>query len=156
MQSGPSLPSRDALTRLLRDLLGKAVTSKPGGAPLAASKVYVASYVDDAGGVAALGLCDLNVAAAMGTALALMPPPIALEAVRKGRLPPDIFDNLREVMNVMASVFGEVHVKLENVLVPGSQLPAPVTALVTRPRARLDSEIVVTGYPGGWLSLVVR
>ena len=44
----PSLPSRDAVGRLLRDLFGKSVTQKKAPAPFAMSpKVFVATYLDE-------------------------------------------------------------------------------------------------------------
>jgi hypothetical protein len=90
----------------------------------------------------------------MGAALALSPASVAADAVRKGQLPGELFDNLHEVLNVVANLFGGIHVRLQQVLPPSAALPASVAALVNRSSARLDLELAIAGYPGGRMSLV--
>jgi hypothetical protein len=150
-----SLPSRDALARLLRDLFGRAVAAKGVSAP-AATKCFIASYVDAEGRVAALAVCDVAAGATLGSAIALIPSGAAADAARAGRLTADMVDNLREVLNVAASLFTGLHVTFREVLPPGAPLAPDQSAILSRPSARLDSSVEVTGYTAGVLSLLVR
>ncbi len=151
----PTLPQPDAVARLLRDLFGRGVTPKKAAPPGPAVKVCGGAYEDDAGTLMSVCLCDLPLAASMGAALVLFPPGAAAEAVRLGKLTPEMFENLREVFNIMAGLFGGLHIRLREAWQVTDVVLAPVSALVARPRARLDLELAVAGYNGGRLSLLV-
>jgi hypothetical protein len=148
-----TLPGADAVARLLRDLFGKAVTPKKGAAMPSSTKMCVGAYMDDAGKLVAVGICDLPLGATMGAALALLAPGVAAEAARAGKLPEEMRDNLLEVLNVMATLFGGAHVRCRELLLPPAALPADVAAVVAKPGQRLDLDVTVAGYVGGKLCL---
>jgi hypothetical protein len=152
----PTLPNPNALSRTLRDLFGKAVGVKAGTALAASVKPFVAVYEDDDKEASCVCLCEVALAAAFGAALALMPAGLAAEAVKTGKLPPEMLENAGEVLNIMASLFGAKHVRYRGLFQPGAAAPPPVVALIGKPGARLDLEVAVTGYPGGRLALLVR
>jgi hypothetical protein len=139
----------------LRDLLGKAVTPKKSAGALPLGKTWVGTYVDDSGKLAGLCLCDLGLASSMGAALALIPAGAAAETVRVGTLSGEMMDNLREVLNVMASLFGGPHVRFSALVAPPTAPPAEVAALAARPGSRLDLDVAVAGYLGGKVAFLV-
>jgi len=151
----PTLPLPDAVARLLRDLLGKGVSAKKCGVLSPSAKLYAASYADDADKVVSVGVCDLPFAASAGAALALVPPGVAAEAVRAGLLPAELSENLREVLNVMASLFGATHVRLRDVVSASAAQTVITSVAGARATARLDIELAVAGYSGGKLSFLI-
>jgi hypothetical protein len=136
-------------------LLGKAVTQKKSTGVPTTAKTYTATYVDDTGKLVGLAICDVPLAACAGAALALIPAGAAAEATRAGQLPAEMFDNLREVLNVIASLFVGTHVRLREVMPPSAAVPTPVATLMARPGARLDLDLAVAGYSGGRLSFML-
>jgi len=152
----PSLPTSDAVVRTLRDLFGQGIQAKKGAAPPAAAKVFIGLYADNEGEIAVACICDVPLAATFGAALAMIPAPVAAEAVRLGKLSADMTDNLREVLNIMASQFGAIHVRMTSLVAPGEKLAPQVSALIAKPATRLDLEIAVAGYVGGRLALLGR
>jgi hypothetical protein len=150
-----ALPTPEAVARLLRDLFGKAVAPKKGAAMAPSTKVCAGTYVDDTGKLVGVCVCDLPLSASIGAALALIPPGAAADAVKTGKLPDEMLDNLREVLNILASLFGGTHVRFRELLPPSAALSAPVAAVLARPVGRLDIELTVAGYAGGRLSLLL-
>ena len=130
------------------------MTPKKCAAMPSGTKMCTAIYVDDAGQLSCACVCDVGFSTSAGAALALIPAGAAAEAARTGKIPEEMFDNLREVLNIMASLFDGVHLRLRVVGPPATALAAPVAALVARPAARLDIELAVAGYAGGRLSLL--
>ena len=151
----PTLPAPDAVARLLRDLLGKGVTAKKCGILSPSAKLYVATYADDADKIVSVGVCDLPFAASAGAALSLVPPGVAAEAVRAGLLPAELSENLREVLNVMASLFGATHVRLRDVVSASVAQTVITSGAGARATARLDVELAVAVYTGGKLSFLI-
>ena len=151
-----SLPTPDAVARVLRDLFGKAVTPKKVPAPFAMSpKAFAATYLDDRDALVGICMCDLPLAATMGAALALVPPDAANTAAKAGKLPSEMLDNFREVLNILHRQFGAVHLRFKDLVQPGDKIPANVAAGTAKPASRLDLEIAVAGYSGGRLSFLL-
>jgi hypothetical protein len=155
MDGSPSFVGPDRVTRLLRDLFGKAVTTKKGVAITSSTKAFTATYIDDGGTPQCVCACDVPLAASMGSALALIPPGATVEAIRKGQLPEEMFENLREVLNIMASLFEGVHVRFRDALPPSVALPKDAIAISTRPRVRVDLDLTIASYPGGKVAFMV-
>lgn len=151
-----SLPTPDAVGRVLRDLFGKGVTPKKAPTPLAMTpKAYAATYLDDRDALVGICLCDLPLAATMGAALALVPPDGANAAVKAGKLPGEMLDNFREVLNILHRQFGAVHVRFKDLVQPGDKVPANVAMAAAKPASRLDLEIAIVGYSGGRLTFLL-
>jgi len=152
------LPTPDAFGRLLTGLFDKRVQVTKI-APLApAAYRAVGAYMDASKNVLYACACDLPLFAALGAALAMVPPAVVTEAVRSGK-PSDVLrENAYEVFNIGASVFNEidgttVHVKLRDVVL-APPLPPALLPKITKPVSRVDLEITVPGYPAGKLSIL--
>ncbi len=150
------LPDPQAIVHTLQDLFGKGIEWKKGAPPPASTKLFVATYVDDKGDVAAVCLCDIALAATSGAALVLIPAGAAADATRRGVLDPEMLDNFREVLNILASTFSHMHVRFGAITAPGEVVAATVKSIISKPSARLDIEVGITGYARGRLSVLAR
>jgi hypothetical protein len=146
-------PTPDDVGRLLTQLLGRRVVAKRG-AP-SKSAVAVSSYAAEAGGLATVCAFDLEFANFAGAALPMVPPAVAIDAIRAKKVEPEMMENLQEVANIMAGLFSGTHVqvKLRHCGPVPPPPPADVTAVAAKPARRLDLDIDVTGYGLGKVSI---
>jgi hypothetical protein len=155
MSAQLALPAPEEVARLLRDLFSRPVNPKKGQPLPPSTKVCAGTYADDTGGLVGVCVCDLPISASIGAALALIPAAAAADAVKASKIPAEIYENLREVLNIMAGLFRGTHVRFCELLPLAAVLPPPVASIVARPLARLDLELSIAGYAGGRLSLLI-
>jgi hypothetical protein len=154
------LPSNKEIRDLLSGLLGREVELTPTSplGPSADSPRSVAVYVDDRVAVRAVAVCDLAFSARAGAALALIPAPVAEEAIEANFLGQTLGENLSELLNVMASVFNvpqAAHVRLQELHPAGPPLPPQIQARMLTLGRREDLEVTIAGYGQGRLSVVI-
>lgn len=154
------LPARASYRDLLRDLLGRGVSVRPGPGQVLdpAAPSYLASYRFDDGGPAALSVADLDLATASAAAIGAMPPQeIRAEVAEAGGLDGDLIDFLHEVVNVTAKLLNSPttpHVTLrELVAVPG-EVAEDLAALALEPTVRHDWVVTIDGYGEGHVSFL--
>lgn len=154
-----SLPDRKAIKDLFEGLLGRDVAI--GDAiPIVFDhpRPVVATYVDDNYTLTAIAVMDLPLAAYAGAAIALVPQGGAEAAVEDSRLPPNLFDNAAEILNVLASPIGDhskVHVRLSSTFAPGEAIPPQVESVAVSLGARQDVTLEISGYGKGRLAIVL-
>lgn len=154
------LPAADNVRRCVAGLLGSAVTAGKG-TPVKvtpSAQAVVAVYQADNGSTSSAVAVDLEVGASIGAALTMIPARVAEEQVDKGKLDDMIYDNLREVMNVLASEFnrGTIHVRLVGAYrLPSEKVPPEVATLLQKPGGRLDMQLSVPNYGAGHVSIFV-
>lgn len=154
------LPTLKDVKDLLGGLLGREVEVEPcdpvlPGPDRAAS---VAIVVDERVHTVAVVVVDLPLSAAIGAALALLPPGSVRDAVRIGELTDALRENLQESLNVLTSLLngGDApHVRLYDLYTPAETLPRDVHAFARAYGRRLDIEADVPGYGRGQLSVVL-
>lgn len=152
------LPVQEDLRDLLADLLGREVTAVRSEQPVPARGGATGGYVTDDGRPAAAVVCDLAFAARAAAAITLIPSPAAEEAIAEGALTPNLRENLREVLNVMARLLNSAqtpHVRLQEVYPPGVEPPAEVARLIAQPADRRSFEVEIAGYGPGRLTVAV-
>jgi hypothetical protein len=153
-----SLPERDAITILLRDLLGKDVSATiQKNPPKSTGSGVVATYYDDAKNLAAMAVFSIELAAGAGAALALIPAAAATTQAASGKLDEILWENLSEVLNVASRWFNgndAIHVRFGG-LHYFKDLPADAKALLTKPATRVDADVTIKGYGTGLLDLLV-
>lgn len=153
------MPLAESVQKMLADLLGKPVTVKkatPGLLSIAKPGV-AAHYVYDNGTTGALILCDLPLSICAGAALMLLPPAAATDAVKAGKLNENIIENIREVLNICASLFiyeDRAHVRLREIHPLPGQTPPEVAKVITRPAGRMEVDVNVPGYGAGKMALL--
>jgi hypothetical protein len=154
------LPAAKDVRDMLTGLVGKPVNVVPGApvTPAPDRPVAVAVYVDPHMNVNALCLMDLGAAAYTGSALALLPPGGARDAVEEdGELSGMQVEALHEVVNVLSALFnveGAPHSKLHKLYAPGEELPGDLAGMLAAFN-RVDLGIEVPTYGKGALSLVL-
>lgn len=150
-------PTTTSVSSLLGSLFGKTVTVRRGQTKALGvnGRAYVGLYVlDDETPMAAI-LCDVGAAAAFGCALALIHPNVAADWVKRGKLDEGVFENLKEVLNIMGGLVNQAglpRLRLGSV-VATPPVPAAAAPLLKTPSTRLDLSVQVEGYGPGAVSL---
>ena len=157
------VPSADALATaadlasMLETLLARPVQAKQQAASPSVDQGVVAVYGGDDGVPAALLHFDLPAAGSTAAALTLVPQNVVKEAVRAGKLPLMLMDNLLEVANVLTKLVrgtSAAHLRIQGVYpLPDALPPGIAVALATLPYF-VSFDVTVSDYPGGRLTLV--
>lgn len=145
---------------LFTDLVGRKVTGEVSGSPLDAEGTAVVQgiYTTDDGTPAALYIVELELAAALGAALVMMPAGLVRECVQGATLLPGLGDNVFEVLNVGTRLLHRssvVHVKLREQVLVGDPLPDDAASLLAECSRRTDFDLRVEGYGAGRFAILV-
>lgn len=152
------IPGALNVRNLFEDLLGRDVAVTQGE-PLAVkdlSTAVVAIFVDGSQQLVAVIGLDLGLAANAGAALGLIPAGAAEDAVDERQLPSSLAENVGELCNVLTSLLnreGAPHVKLYQVIYPGTALPNDAQAHLLALGRRLDLTVEISRYGKGRFSL---
>lgn len=152
------LPGSLAVRNLFEDLLGREVIVSPGD-PIAAPAVptsTVAIFTDNNQKIYAVMGMELSLAANAGAALGLLPAGAAEDSIDEKQLFPNLAENVGELCNIFTSLLnreGAPHIKLYQVIYPGTELPADARAILLALGRRLDLMVEVSRYGKGKLSL---
>jgi hypothetical protein len=152
------LPSRHAVRNLIEDLVGREIEIGDGLPPENKKTNVVAVYVTDKLTVSAMAVVNIEGAARLGGALAMVPKGGVDDAISEGELVHPLRDNCYEVLNVLSAVFnvpGAPHVRLYEMYGPGDTIPPDVAAFVSSP-SRMDLTLTIAGYGTGLLSIITR
>jgi len=151
------MPIPESVRDFLADLLGRAVEVDKRRAPRNPNDPdgvaqWTVTYLDDKGHVAGACVSDLSLAAAGGSALAMMPPSAAEEAIRAGDLPEGLAENWAEVANVLSRLLNgpcTTHLRMGE---GGAGVPDSVAGLMQTSTASRHFDVSVIGYPNGAMS----
>jgi hypothetical protein len=155
------LPAGMEVRDLLEGMLGRDVEMETGADAVVPDKfpgAVTGVYIDDDMKLRALIIIDQPLATCLGAAIALVPARTAADAIESGFLPPALFDNAAEILNVMASLFnmdGSPHLRLYATYAPGETLPADVAKWVPAYVRRNNFSAAVSGYGRGLISVLV-
>jgi hypothetical protein len=153
------MPKYERVKDVLTDLMGRAVKverTEPvdlEGARTAALADYEAAN----GTVGLLCFADVRLANALGAALTLVAPSVVDDAVARREIDDPTIENLREVVNVMTTLFNTTdtpHLKFHAIHRLPGDLPADIETLFKMPRARRDYRVTVEDYGTGTLSVL--
>jgi hypothetical protein len=159
MTESSSLPSRHAVRTLLEGLIGRDIAIADGRPVPPKTTNIVAVYVTDRLATSALAVVNIEGAARLGGALAMVPRGGVEDEIESRRLSDPLRDNCYEVLNVLASVFNAPnvpHLRLYEMYGPNQVIPGDVAALSATVGRRMDVAFAVSGYGPGMLSLLVR
>ncbi len=155
------LPDANGLSKVIGSLLGASTIVTKAQTPLlftaANRRGYAALYVTAEGFCSAAVACDVKLAASAGGAIVEHPREVVDEWVRAGKLDAEGVDNLREVLNVIATNFNDSNperpIKLWGCIEPGSPIPQRTLPLFARGVLRSDFDVEVDGYTKGKLAV---
>ncbi len=153
------LPGRHPVRNLIEDLVARDIELADGLPPPSKSTNVVGVYVTDRLAVSAMVVVDLEGAARLGGALAMVPRGGVDDAIQERKLTTALHENCYEVLNVMSALFnvpGAPHVRLYEMYAPGDSIPPDVAALAGTPGSRMDVKLTIGGYGAGLLSIIVR
>jgi hypothetical protein len=154
-----SLPARKAVKDLFEGLLGRDVALSDAK-PIVYEhpRPVVATYVNESSKLTAVAIMDLALAAYAGAAIALVPKGGAEAAIEDSLLPPNLFDNASEILNVLAAPIGDscgIHVRLANTFAPGEAIPPEVQIFGAPVGPRDDVTLEIAGYGAGRLAIML-
>ncbi len=152
------LPTRDANMNLLKDLLGVPVVVKPAAAPLK-EFFLLAPFITDSQDLAVVCGVDLPFAAYSTAALSQIPKAVAEEFIRAKQLEPNHLDNVREVINIVSSLFnveGMPHVRLGQMASSKQPAFAALQRNLNAFKARTDHHITIERYGAGVMTFATR
>ena len=150
------LPSLRDATPLLAMLYGAEIVCKPRKAAIPSQDcVIVASYHDNNRVIQRLVTCDLAFANSAGAALSAIPPAVANNATKAGRLDDNVIENLTEVMNIFVNLLVEsfgTRLELVSVSLLSNFTPETLAALTSDQRVKID--VTIPRYELGRLDLI--
>lgn len=161
MSAATPVPTALAVRELLEGLVGRDITvgvRTRGIDPGRGLGATVAEYVDDQMQLAALVVADLELAAAAGSAIGLVPAKEVQASVKYKELSAAQIENFGEICNVLASLFNAddaPHLRFTTMHQPGAALPGDVGQWVTAHVARIDLDVEVAGYGSGAIGVVI-
>lgn len=109
-------PEPPAIASLLSSLIGRDVLVTPSSVPAGGNGSYRVWYLDDDGAPAFCADADIALSHLGGAAIAMIPKPRAVDAVRSGQVDADLVVHFREVLNLLARTIndaGGVHVHMD-------------------------------------------
>jgi hypothetical protein len=153
------LPSRHAVRSVIEGLVGRDVDISDGVPVPSKTTNVVAAYVGDKLALQAVCIVDIEAAARLGGALAMVPRGGVDDAIQERELSQNLRDNCYEVLNVLASVFNvgnAPHVRLYEMYGPNQGVPGDVAAVAGIAGSRMDISLKIAGYGDGLMSIVVK
>lgn len=152
------VPKVKDLADHLTPLLGRTTTVKASAAPNKFKPTcQTARYVGRDDKIAAVCQVDLELAAFLGAALAMVPVGAAQDCAKEGKLSANLLDAFREVANVLAGVLcvnGAPHVRWTSVAVDAAGIEADAKGVIAKPCDRVDCQLEVDGYGAGNLTIL--
>ena len=160
MATSYCLPKVADVKEMLNMMFGGDAAVKSGRALdiKAGTGALVAIYVADDGAPVAASACDISFAAYAGSSLSLIPAGSAKDAAKTGALSDVMMGNLNEIMNILSRLLMDTntpHLKLDSLYRDPKQLPDNTSAMIARPKGRVDYEVTVPRYGSGRLSFLV-
>ena len=154
------VPDPDHLAGVMSDLLGKEVNARLGK-PLAlrsGTPMVLALFRDEQGKVREVVTCDIMLAAYIGAALALLPSDVDLQVIKEQKLPDNLLDNFREVLNVVGGTLfnssDTPQLILDEVITVPQRLPAELKPILTRPGNWLFVDVNLEDYGDGKMAVL--
>ncbi|MEO7994873.1 MAG: hypothetical protein ABI743_10795 [bacterium] len=159
MQTRQFLADETLTAPLLTSLAGREVLVLQASTafdPGEAVPAVAAMYALDSGNLAAMIAMDIGLASSLACAMVLIPPVIAEESKKTGRLDASLRDNLKEILGIANRLLRTGYsarlrmAEIDYGPVLGGTYRFQSTAIV----ARQDFQVGVPGYPGGRLALL--
>ncbi|MBU0754728.1 MAG: hypothetical protein KJ645_06280 [Planctomycetes bacterium] len=155
------MPKPSTVGTVLGDLIGKEVAvQKCEPFPLGPDHPFtVVLFRDDSGYPGAVMICDLALCVYSGAALSAMPADEARAAVKKKGLDGTMYDNFKEVVNIVGgSLFNSPdspHLVLREIWLTPMKLSSDLKDLFTSPAAKSDMALQIEEYGEGHVTLLV-
>jgi hypothetical protein len=144
---------------MLTDLLGTGVRVRAAEGPLQPGRTtpcVAAEFNHPSGELAVILLADLPFAGHSGAALTMMATLDVQQALAAGALSDTLFENYREVANILTALYRpyECRLVLGEVVTDLPSLPTPKKLLIRNPPRRVDWDLTIDSYGDGRIALL--
>lgn len=136
------------LNQLFTDLFDEQLSAKVAAIPWEptdSEPVFLLRYKSDNNQLVVLALLQFNIAAAVGALLTRHPLSLVNEVIEAQSFTPELLDNLKETMNIAASIFNKdyyLHVLFQDLkLTKLADLEPEFRAIIDNPVARLAIQL---------------
>lgn len=153
------MPTAVEIGTFLGDIIGRTVEAtgvEPIDFATADEVWFTGVFIEDDDTVSGAYITDLPMAAYAGASLAMIPKPVADDAVGSGELPESLRENVAEVANIASALLNSPvfpHLRMRD-FVDG--VPDEVRDLILKANGRRDIELTVDDYGGGRIALLAR
>ena len=117
---------------------------------------FTGVFIEDDETVSGAYITDLPMAAFAGASLAMIPKPVAEDAISSGELPESLRENVAEVANIASALLNSPvfpHLRMRD-FVDG--IPDEVRDLIVKANGRRDLQLSVDDYGDGRVALLAR
>ena len=146
----------------LKDMLGMLFTNLDvqdcDAVALDNDDLFFGLYLDDSDAPATLVVCDLAFAAYMGSSMTMLPPPVAADVIKSGKLEDMMVGNLKEVMNIVSRLFmlrDGAHLRFATLHPASEALPDSVSGLLNNIDKQVFFDVEIPRYGTGKVGFVV-
>ena len=115
-------------------------------------------YLDDDDKPVTLVVCDLPFSAYMGSSMTMLPPPVAADVIKSGKLEDMMVGNIKEVMNIVSRLFmlrGGGHLRFATLHAVTDGLPDSVSGLLGNIDQQAFFDVEVPRYGAGKVGFLV-
>lgn len=146
----------------LKDMLGMLFTNLEvqDSDPLAldGNDLSFGLYLDDDDNPVTLVVCDLPFCAYMGSSMTMLPPPVAADVIKSGKLEDMMIGNVKEVMNIVSRLFmlrGGGHLRFATLHSVKEGLPDSVSGLLGNIEQQVFFDVEIPRYGTGKVGFLV-
>ncbi|MEZ0123190.1 MAG: hypothetical protein AB9Q22_08290 [Candidatus Reddybacter sp.] len=153
-----STPSKAELKDMLGMLFTNLEVKDCDPVDLGTDDLFFGLYLDDDDTPATLVVCDLPFSAYLGSSMTMLPPPIAADVIKSGKLEDMMVGNLKEVMNIVSRLFmlrGGAHLRFSTLHPASESLPEAVSSLLTNIEKQVFFDVEVPRYGAGKVGFLV-
>ena len=115
-------------------------------------------YLDDDDNPVTLVVCDLAFCAYMGSSMTMLPPPVAADVIKSGKLEDMMIGNIKEVMNIVSRLFmlrGGAHLRFATLHSVNEGLPDSVSGLLGNIDQQAFFDVEIPRYGAGKVGFLV-
>lgn len=153
-----STPSKAELKDMLGMLFTNLEVQDCDPIDLGAENLFFGLYLDDDDNPVTLVVCDLPFSAYMGSSMTMLPPPVAADVIKSGKLEDMMVGNLKEVMNIVSRLFmlrGGSHLRFTTLHPATESLPDTVSGLLVNIKKQVFFDVEVPRYGTGKVGFLV-
>ena len=153
-----SIPSKAELKDMLGMLFTNLDIKDCDPIALDADDLFFGLYLDDDDNPVTLVVCDLPFSAYMGSSMTMLPPPVAADTIKSGKLEDMMVSNVKEVMNIVSRLFmlrGGNHLRFTTLHPVKDGLPDSVSGLLADIDQQIYFDVEVPRYGTGKVGFLV-
>lgn len=153
-----STPSKAELKDMLGMLFNDLDVQDCGPIALDSANLFFGLYLDDDDQPVTLVACDLPFAAYTGSSMTMLPPPVAADVIKSGKLEDMMVGNLKEVMNIVSRLFmlrGGRHLRFTTLHAVSEGLPDNVSGLLESMAKQVFFDVNIPRYGQGKVGFLV-